>query len=280
MTIRTYYWHDSIISKRALALRKLFNAKHAANFFTIGNSGDILGAKILEYIYNTRVVNDSDKGKRILSIGSIAHKTLQGDLLCGIGAKSDILPITKDTNCHIYGLRGPLSYELFKKAGHSLENVNFLADPGLLLRKIMPNLAIKPKAGKVLFIPHYKERFFYKNKLINQYIEVVDIDSDPIDLGIKILEAECVLSSSLHGIIFSHSLNRPCRFILPQTNEPIMKFTDYFESVNIAEPTPLKNIYDYKPTHSVNLPGGIEQKINSIKFPTLDQLKIMGIASY
>ena len=52
MAIRTYYWHDSIISKRALALRKFFHAKHAANFFTIGNSGDILGAKILEYIYN------------------------------------------------------------------------------------------------------------------------------------------------------------------------------------------------------------------------------------
>jgi pyruvyltransferase len=278
MAIRTYYWHDSIISKRALALRKFFHAKHAANFFTIGNSGDIVGAKILEYIYNTSVINDSTKGKRILSIGSIAHKILPGDLLCGIGANSNILSITSDTDCRIYGLRGPLSYELFKKAGHALENVNFLADPGLLLRKIIPNLNIKSKMGKVLFIPHYKERYLYKNKLINQYIEVVDIDGDPIDLGIKILEAECVLSSSLHGIIFSHSLNRPCRFILPQTNEPIMKYADYFESVNIADPAPLKNIYDYKPTHSVNLPDDIEQKINSIKFPTLDQLKTMGIA--
>ncbi|MES2376907.1 MAG: polysaccharide pyruvyl transferase family protein [Bacteroidota bacterium] len=276
MALRTYYWNDSVISKAPLAVLKLLSSKRAGNRFHTGNSGDIMAEKIIEYIYNVPAKVSKDEGRRLLCIGSIAHRILNGDVVCGIGAKSTNIPLARDINCHVYGLRGPITYDLFKKAGHLVDHVKFLADPGLLLKKMMPDLNIKPKPGKVIFIPHYKERFFYK-KPINGYIEIMDIDIDPIKLGNKILEAECILSSSLHGIIFSHALGRPCGFVLPQTDEPIIKYTDYFESVNVLDPKPLKNIYDYLPGSAISLPSCIDEKINSIQFPDISWLIKKGI---
>jgi len=276
MRIRTYYWNDGIVSSKYLEARKIFNVRSACNFFNIGNAGDLMSKELLKHFYKLPIDNISNSGKRILTVGSIGHKILQDDLICGIGIKSKVLPKVENNESKIWGLRGPISYDVFKKAGFNVNDIKFLADPGLLLSKILPLNDKKIITGKVIFIPHYRERFLYK-KSIKNYIEVVDIDCNPIELGNKILESEFVLTSSLHGIIFSHSLNRPCKFVLPQTDEPIIKFIDYFESVNLNDVKPLNNINEYNSFCRPDYPTGIENKIKSIVFPEIKFLNDYGI---
>jgi pyruvyltransferase len=276
MELRTFFWHDRIIGRRELNLRKLISARNASSFFTKGNAGDIMAENILHFFYKMPIQNIKNGENRLLCVGSIAHRISEGDLVCGIGMKSDSIPSAFDVRCNIWGLRGPVSYDLFKKKGHDLSQVKFLADPGLLLKKIIPESEIQTQPGKIIFIPHYRERFLYKDR-IGKEIVLVDIDSDPFILAGKIQAAELVISSSLHGIIFAQSLNKPCVFILPQTNEPILKYIDYFESVNIPEPHPLKNISEFTSSSRVLNPLQIDEKINSIVFPRLDQLSDYGV---
>ena len=271
MKVRTFFWRDRVISNKQMFLRKAISSQNSCYYFNHGNAGDLFMLNLVEHYYNVPTINVKNSGNRLLGVGSIAHKILENDLLCGIGVKSPDVPLASQVNCKILGLRGPLSYEAFKKAGHFLGDLKFLADPGLLIQKFI-NKDQKPQIGKILFIPHYRERFLYKSKTLKG-IDVADIDVDPLLLGEKILQAELVLSSSLHGIIFAHSLGRPCTFILPQTREPMIKFIDYFESVDIAEPHPVKIIFDYQPSCPAILPKDIENKINSIVFPNIEFLE-------
>lgn len=172
--------------------------------------------------------------------------------------------------------KGPITYEAFKKAGHDVSHVRFLKDPGLMIRFIAGEGQKTPVSDKVIFIPHYRERYLYKKKL-PKGIELVDVDVHPVQLANKIQESGLVYASSLHGIIFAHALNRPCVFVKPQTDEPIIKYEDYYASVDITFPKPIESIYDIDYKTSPDSPADLKYDKNDFMFPSINILMEMGI---
>ncbi len=245
-------------------------------YFKQGNAGDIFALDILKKEYGLKVRNLKNYTHRILCIGSISHLINENDILCGIGAKTKQIPLYSINPPICWGFRGPITYEIFKKAGYDVNSVKFLADPGLLIKNLVKDNVVETIPGKVIFIPHYRERVLFKSNL-KSYIKIVDVDALPYSLALEILSAELVLSSSLHGIIFAHSLGKPCKFILPQTQEPLLKYYDYFESIGINDPKPLKVIYDFNPLTPIMDIGNIDSLIQSIIFPKTEDLISLGI---
>src|SRR5690606_38420197 len=127
------------------------------------------------------------------------------------------IPGPLEAPCTVVGVRGPITYDAFKATGHDVSGVRFLKDPGLLIRFLAGPEPAVPQAGRVIFIPHYRERHLYKS--LPKGITLVDIDAEPLELARTIREANLVYASSLHGIIFAHALERPCVWVKPQTEE-------------------------------------------------------------
>ena len=275
MDIRTYYWHARVVSKLKVLKNKLRGVDRS-NYFVTGNAGDIFTKDIINHIYSLESKNVKNEGGRLLVVGSIANVIRSGDLLCGIGVKHREIPKASDGRCKIEGLRGPISYDVFKAAGHDVSDVKFLLDPGLLARFIARRRVRHAPKG-VIFIPHYREKTLYEKSLPSN-MSLVDIDAHPLDVFRKIEEAELVYSSSLHGIIFAHALNRPCVFVKPQTEEPILKYKDYYASINQDYIEPLDSIYDANYKSSPISPLSLNYKKEDFIFPSLKSLIELGIA--
>ena len=262
MPIRTYYWQSRIEPKTKLFVRKLKNKKPSM-YFKYGNCGDIFNEHLIRYIYGIDSINVKDSENRLLCVGSIASQINNGDIICGIGVKDYIIP-DKKRDVEIYGCRGPISLSVFQEKGYKINSDAFLYDPGLLIKDLLKK--DYSEKGKVIFIPHYRERFKYGKKIMGN-IDVIDIDNRFDYIARKIQEASLVYSSSLHGIIFTHALNRPCVYVKPQTVESELKFEDYFLSVSNTYKKPLDSIYEYRNHLKPDSPLDIDVKRKDFIFP-------------
>ncbi|MGC3987587.1 MAG: hypothetical protein QM777_24290 [Pseudorhodoferax sp.] len=104
-----------------------------------------------------------DEGRRLLLVGSVSHRVLDGDIVCGIGSKHSTIPAADGLRIRVWGVRGPMTLDAFRQAGHDVSQLRFMGDPGVLIGKLYPDvLHIRPEAGNTIFIPHYRERFEHR----------------------------------------------------------------------------------------------------------------------
>ena len=275
MPIRAYYWHENIEAWYKLLARKALR-RSPQRFFRVGNAGDIFARMIIEKEWNAEALRVKEDGKRLLLIGSIAHLFQPGDVLSGVGVKFSDIPRPAGRFCFIHALRGPISYDCFSKAGYDVSNVQFLLDPGLLIRFYAEGLAHKRPQG-VIFIPHFRERNLYYRSKLPKGMRLVDIDNQPMKIAKQILEAELVYSSSLHGVIFSHALNRPVVLVQPQTAEPILKYKDYFCSVSLEMPKPISSVLEASRHSKPVSPANVKYVYSDFKMPSKELLLKFGV---
>jgi len=115
-------------------------------------------------------------------------------------------------------------------------------DPGLLAESLVCQRG--EKAYVIGFLPHYADK---DNAAIRAIVDanpddccIIDVQHDPINVLYAINACECVLSSSLHGLIAAESLGIPSRWIYaPGLQGGRFKFDDYFESADYSEDTPV-----------------------------------------
>ncbi|TXG38867.1 polysaccharide pyruvyl transferase family protein [Seonamhaeicola maritimus] len=243
MALRTYYWNRLKVSQYRYYKHRLWNP--AKEVFKHGNSGDIFNEYLIRYLYGNQLVeNVRTKGDKLLLVGSTLSVIEYGDIVNGIGWKGNDLSNKQDiiASAKVFGVRGPLTRLLFEKYGADLSNLKFELDPGLLIKEVC-NLKIADNTNKnVIFIPHFRDFWIYKGNY-PRGLKVVNIDNKPEKIGKEIQKAKIVYTSSLHGIIFAHALNKECVFVKPQSSEPIFKYKDYFLSVGIDYPDPLENVF-------------------------------------
>ena len=276
MMIRTYFWHDRTVPRPVFrVLRKLRLKPY--QFFVTGNAGDLLAGELIAEHYGAQTENDKKRGSRLLMVGSIAHCMKDGDVLCGIGTKDRPMPSASEARVTVWALRGPITYDRVKAAGHDVSNVQFLYDPGLLMRFRAAQEAKTAKPHGVIFIPHYRERGLFVDRP-PKGMRLVDIDATPMDVARAILNAELVYTSSLHGVIFAHALNRPVVLVRPQTPEPQLKYEDYFASVNVPFPKPLDSIWDADLKAAPTSPAEVNYSRDEFVFPDVDFLRERGVA--
>lgn len=276
MGLKTYYWNTRKVSKFNFYKYRLLDPNKKV--FEYGNAGDIFNIDLIKYLYNCNPINIENTGNRLLLVGSIMSIIKHGDLINGIGWKGNDLSMRGDeiASAKVYGVRGPLTKSLFEKYQADLTNLRFELDPGLLIKEVY-NLDINSSTNQnVVFIPHYRDLWVYKGNY-PKGIKVVNIDNSPKIIAEEILKAKIVYASSLHGIIFSHALNKECVFVKPQSDEPIFKYRDYYLSIGLELPTPIKNIYSINFSKDV---GTICNKVIGLKdfyFPETSMLKKLDI---
>jgi len=272
MALRTYFWETPLISKFQYLKNKILSKPNQG--FVFGNAGDIFNKDLITFLYKQEPFNIRNEGSKLLLVGSIASVIKENDIINGIGWKgNDLSEISEHIkNATVYGVRGPLTKQLFEKYGADLSKLKFEYDPGLLVKEVY-NLDINNNTNKqTIFIPHYKDEKVYKGKY-PKGIKLVSVDNYPKTLAKEIMKSKIVYTSSLHGIIFSHALNKPCVFVAPQSNEPIFKYEDYFLSVNVKMPVPLETIY--KANIDADASTVLEKTItlDDFYFPSLEELK-------
>ena len=272
MKVRAFYWDP----RPQGTLSKLRRRRHRN--WVHGNAGDIFNVDLVHWAYaGHRILNTTSPGPRLLLVGSVARLVQGGDVVNGIGAKGmDALPPASAGVAKIRGLRGPLTLQAFEAAGHDVSDVRFLADPGLLIGKIWPDLLdVEAVPNRVIDIPHYRHR---GRGNPDPRVEVVDIDADPHDIGREIRRAELVYTSSLHGLIWAHALGRPVVLTEPPAEEPRFKYEDYLLSVGQtlgSTPSLAEALDAPKPADPVDVTAVIE----SITMPDIGELQQAGIAS-
>ncbi|WP_456284717.1 polysaccharide pyruvyl transferase family protein [Microbacterium sp. JZ70] len=265
MPVRTFYWDPAVRGWRGVLRRPSFR---------VGNAGDLLNRDLIRHFYGEEPHNTED-GSRLLLVGSVIHRMQPGDVVAGVGTKGSPLP-APDTlgDVEIRGVRGPITYDALNRAGFDVSHVSFQADPGLLVRELYPAEAEKEAVrGRVTFIPHYRDREEYRR---TPGVRIVDIDCEPSQLAAEIAQAEVVLTSSLHGLIFAHAIGRPVVLVAPIRSEPMIKYQDYMASVGLAwrEPVDLASALASPLPSS---PVDIDFDPESITFPDLDTLVARGL---
>ena len=274
MEVRTFYW-DAPRDHRPALVRWL--SRRDPYLFKYGNAGDDFNVDLLKWAYPRCVIkNASDGGRRLLLVGSVAHRAQQGDIVNGIGSKPGDLPSARDVTLRVRGVRGPLTLEAFRRAGHDVSAVQFLGDPGLLVGRLFPELASTPQErGRVVFIPHYRERYQFRS---NRQFQVLDIDASAHHIATEIQRAEFVHTSSLHGLIWAHALGRPARLVTPAAGEALYKYEDYFLSINqpfAAAASIDESLRLPKPLSPID----VSAVVRKITLPTLDELQQANIAT-
>lgn len=277
LKVKTYFWNDRVEKFSRHELRKLF--KRSPNlFFKYGNAGDIFNKILISFLYpSVEVENSKYKSNRLFLIGSTMHMARAGDVMAGVGIKSpDQLPVS-GIDLTIRGVRGHLTYDLLKKNGFNISMVDYIMDPGLLICKIVDPMTQTAKPNQIGILPHYRERYDVKRELsFGNGIKFLNIDSNPVDLAKKILDCEIVYTSSLHGIVFAHSLQRPVVFVRPRTHEPLFKYQDYFSSIEKVLPTPRDGFGQERNISSPISPICVRDVINSFKLTPLEHLRDFG----
>ena len=170
----------------------------------------------------------------IVSLSKKNHISLECNI---IGAGLSEIPEKEEVlakKMNIYALRGNLTKEILEKLSQTKINCT-LADPGLLLSYIYP-CDNKEKTHKVGIIPHFEDKNdeLLKNIQLEKYNwKIIDIENDIQQIVQDINSCECILSSSLHGLIFSDSFNIPNRQIILSKRKNLFKYQDYYSSYNL-----------------------------------------------
>jgi hypothetical protein len=119
-----------------------------------------------------------------------------------------------------------------------------LGDPGLLVDQLLPPLHARPLQSGTLVVPHYRDR---GHPLLSALaalpeVRVIDVFTPPLQLLEAIRRADCVLSTSLHGLIAADALGVPNAWVTlhDQLRGGHFKFLDYYSAFDLApEPSPL-----------------------------------------
>lgn len=273
MALRTFFWDPVSAGQSRRPWQR--------NQFKVGNAGDLYNRDLIKFLYGTDALNVSNEGRRLLLVGSVAHRVLDGDIVAGIGTKGVTLPPASSGDVSIRSVRGPITLEAFDRAGYDTSQVTEMLDPGLLASRVYESeLAdIQPSLGNVLLIPHYRDYRKLKRDyfgLRRRGIKIASPDCTPVDFAMMIAGAEKIVTSSLHGLIFAHAIGREAQLVAPEDGEPMIKYQDYFASVDLTWSPPLP--FDEVRAHTWRSKMPDVKKLSaSTGFPTIEELRLGGI---
>ena len=92
------------------------------------------------------------------------------------------------------------------------------------------------------------------------------------ELAAEILQSEHVFSSSLHGIIFAHSLGRPASLVKNLSNEISIKYKDYYASIDHSLPKIVDDIREDCLSSLPISPVTLKLSADDFYLPDIDEL--------
>lgn len=240
----------------------------------VPNMGDILNKLIVEELFGYRVKHHTYLTGQLSAIGSgLGQFTYHGGIIFRIIQRISGLIFPKVSiwgtgficykemdsvffrkNTHIAAVRGQLSKQRVEKIVGKKLNIP-MGDAGILSSFLLKD--IPQKKYDVGIISHFKEQNEPTFKLLLENYPnstFINVRQQPDTVIRQIAECECIISSSLHGLIIADSLHVPNIHIV--VTDKLMgdgfKFNDYYSAYGLKHPY---------------------LDLNKASFPTLDWIK-------
>lgn len=183
-----------------------------------------------------------ERTRKYVVTGSIAAMADSRCTVWGAGIMSrgdDLCP-----SATFLAVRGPLTRQRALDCGADCPQV--LGDPGLLLSRLHP--ARVTRRYGVGIAPHFADRPHLCDRWSgSSEVRMIDMQ-DPVDqVADAIASCELVVTSSLHGVIASHSYGVPVVWVQfrPLPSGDGSKFDDHFLAVGLDPKPPVPAKYDH-----------------------------------
>lgn len=214
---------------------KRFDGDLGARRFKTGNFGDIASRDIFERVGHVRTDAPVTKRRKVVSIGSVLHTAMNGDVIWGSGVKGTarkMQPGVKQLD--IRAVRGPLTLDFLRELHFDVSKVVEVFDPGCLVKEVFASeiaafdTATNADMGPFRVVPHYRDDILMRRIYKDLHHCFLTVDCSPQEMVERMLGAEAVYSSSLHGVIFAESLGIPAFWLKSIGGEDGYKFYDYY----------------------------------------------------
>ncbi len=133
-----------------------------------------------------------------------------------------------------YAVRGKLTLNKINQLNKNIQKSDIvLGDPGLLLSRFFRPLT--KKLFDICIVSHYRDYKFF-NKTFGKIYYIINMGTIDIEfIANSINKCNFVFSSSLHGIIFSHSLGIPAIHLENKMlkSKKNFKFKDYYSVLDV-----------------------------------------------
>lgn len=186
----------------------------------------------------------------LMTIGSVLGLGIFDAVIWGSGVNSfgHVGRIALQKNYRrldIRAVRGPITAQVLRENGYTCPQI--YGDPAILLPLIYPGRRPEKKKQYVV-IDHYMKRKMTGDDRLSirtgDYRTFLD----------KILEAEVVYSSSLHGIILAESYGVPAVFLRQGMEEELLKYYDWYFATGRYEVRSAASLSEAKETEPMELP--------------------------
>ncbi len=191
------------------------------------NFGDHLARVLVTKILADRghVIEEAVRApRRLLTVGSVLHFARTGDVVWGSGVNGKAI----DEGHHRYGtldvraVRGPLTREFLMRRGIAVPEV--YGDPALLLPTVFPGRFRAVRRRHHVVVPNLHDLEALQRQGVVDLVSPLESWNRCIA---RILEAELVVASSLHGIVIAEAFGIPARYVRLTDTEKPFKYDDY-----------------------------------------------------
>lgn len=209
-------------------------------FYDVPNAGDRFAFALAEHFFSDAVRPLSwnhHAEPNLLLVGSYLHNVNPRTVVCGGGFLS-AQPhwATLPTAPHaVHCVRGPLTAELLRRQNVPCPDV--YADPGILAAHLFPR-GPGHAHYPIGIIPHFKEMTHpWLARCREDGCAIIDPRWPLEDYFARLTDCRCILSSSLHGLIFAHAYGIPALWIelssAPDGDD--FKYYDYYASLGVPQ---------------------------------------------
>jgi hypothetical protein len=202
------------------------------------NFGDAMSPMICERLAGCRVVYASRRRCDLVAQGSLLHRFRERLFhprihVWGTGYIEPCPP--RKSRFHYDAVRGKHSAALIEGL-----TIRTFGDPGLLADVLWPELKKTAKRHRVGLIPHYDDRHDPHVQTLANTLKsctVIDVFDDVAEVLRQIAACECVLSSSLHGLIVADAFGVPNAWLKlsDKVRGNDFKFRDYYSVYGLDE---------------------------------------------
>lgn len=175
-----------------------------------GNFGDAISPVLIERIFGFRCEWAGPTECELIAAGStIEHVLIAKDsnrpILWGTGFMMEADNSISSDDFEIVALRGEYSRERVEMPSNGLA----LGDPGILASYLLHDMPKKKYALGI--VPHYidAETPEVQSLSTQRGVKVINVRNYPREVVREIAECDCILSSSLHGLVVADSLEIP-----------------------------------------------------------------------
>jgi pyruvyltransferase len=203
-------------------------------FTKVPNAGDAASGYVVSRILGTltEAIGDAPiTTPNLIAIGSILHWVDEHSIVWGTGLISHNISLRRPPS-RILAVRGYATRKRLSELG--IDTPSLVGDPGILISDIYPS---NPRStNRIGIIPHYMD---VDHPFVIDSIDRGAVFIDPRisleDYLCKLSSCEVIISSSLHGVIFSHSYGIPSVWV--KLSDKVIgdgyKFYDYYSSIGL-----------------------------------------------